>query len=145
MSKTLFEHCVVFRNAIEMTDKKSLPISLQEFPHGSCGDAVLLLGHYLSKQGFGKFDYMLGDLDYEIGGYYPSHSWLQQKKLIVDITADQFDDFSDPVFVETHSPWHERFNGKVEHVADFFCFEETDTHTFYMLKNAFFNILKNIQ
>lgn len=143
--KTLFEYCVIFRNAIERTDKLRLPIiSFRKFPVGSCGDAVLLLGHYLKNQGFGEFDYMLGELDYEINGQYLPHAWLQQENLIVDITGDQFEDFDDPVFVKSHSPWHEKFNGKAEHVADFYWFEKIDAHTFSNLNRGYFIILKQI-
>lgn len=144
MEKTLFECCVIFRNAIEKTDKKRLPISFEDFPDGSCGDAVLLLGHYLKNQGFGEFDYMLGELDTEINGQYPSHTWLQREKLIVDITADQFEDFNDPVFVQSYSPWHQKFNGRAKHVADFYWYDGNDPHTFSMLNRAYSNILMHI-
>lgn len=144
MKNTLYEHCVLFRNAIEKTDKTKLPVTFESFPGGSCGETVLLLGHYLISKGFGEFDYMLGELDSEIEDQGPSHAWLQQKKLIVDITADQFEDFNDPIFVKSHSLWHENFNGEVEHEADFFIYQGTDNHTFNMLNIAYSNILDHI-
>ena len=80
-----------FKEAIQKCDKKLLPITFKEFPKGSCGDAVLLLGKYLSDVGLGEFDYVLGGVNEK------SHAWLQQNKLIVDITADQFDDQTEEI------------------------------------------------
>jgi len=78
----------VFRHAIEACDRSALPITFENFPAGSCGDAALILGKYLEERGFGLFDYVLG----ERGGR--SHAWLQRGHLVVDITGDQFDDMS---------------------------------------------------
>ncbi len=111
MEKELFKHCVIFRNAIERTDKRKLFLTLQNFPHGSCGDAVLLLGHYLKNNDFGKIDYMLGERETETNDGFRSHAWLQRESLVIDITADQFEDFKEPVFVQSDSQWHEEFNG----------------------------------
>jgi hypothetical protein len=37
-----------------------------------------------------------------------SHGWLRRDSLVVDITADQFDDPKlEKVTVRRHSPWHE--------------------------------------
>jgi hypothetical protein len=36
-----------FRNAIEACDPAGLPIGMQNFPLGACGDAALLLAKYL--------------------------------------------------------------------------------------------------
>lgn len=76
------------------TPKTTLPITLQDFPHGSCGDATLLLGHYLTAQGHGEFRYYFG---WRCG---KSHAWLQAGSVIVDITGDQFD-------VSDRSSWHQ--------------------------------------
>ena len=35
------------------------------------------------------------------------HSWLQRGNLIIDITADQFEEISEQVIVSTSSRWHE--------------------------------------
>lgn len=102
-----------FRDAIERTPADQLPISLQTFPAGACGDATLLLGHYLKAQGLNAFDYVLGERD----GH--SHAWLQRGSLIVDITADQFDEVHEPIVVSTDSLWHGSFTTEVLHEADF--------------------------
>ncbi|EJC76943.1 hypothetical protein Rleg10DRAFT_5635 [Rhizobium leguminosarum bv. trifolii WSM2012] len=86
-------------------------LSLQSFPAGACGDSSLLLAHHLSLHGFGPFRYVCGRRG------DASHVWLSAGNLIIDITADQFDDFHDPAFVSTVSPWHQALHGKDEHEA----------------------------
>lgn len=120
-----------FRRAIEQCDRKYLPIAFAEFPVGSCGDASLLLAKFLQQNGYAGFSYisrMRNDR---------SHAWLQKNDLVVDITADQFDDQSMPVIVEMASAWHETFrrNGtRDDHHADF---EAYDSHTAATLGNAY--------
>jgi len=121
-----------FRELIIITQRDSLPISLQNFPHGACGDTTLLLGHYLTELGFDEFRYYLGSRDGR------SHAWLQSGNIIVDISADQFEDFDDPVFVSNKSGWHESFNGTDQHTADLTVFGEP---TAAILKNAYDAIL----
>jgi hypothetical protein len=38
-----------------------------------------------------------------------SHAWIEADGVIVDITADQFQDISERVIVTTCSPWHGSF------------------------------------
>ncbi len=119
-----------FRELIIRTPKNSLPTALQDFPHGACGDVTLLLGHYLTERGHGEFRYYLGWRDGR------SHAWLQAGALIIDITADQFDDFDDPVFVSDHSPWHEGFAGTDQHAANLNVFGEPTTSTLQSIYGA---------
>ncbi len=114
------------------TQKNKLPITLQDFPHGACGDATLFLGHYLTAQGHGEFRYYLGWR----GGR--SHAWLQAASVIIDITGDQFEDFEDPVFVSDQSAWHEGFVGTDQHAANLTVFGEP---TGAMLRSAYGAIL----
>lgn len=117
-----------FRSALERIDPKSLPITLQSFPHGACGDAALLLAKFLEQHGHQGFDYMLG---YRGEG---SHAWLQRGLLVVDITADQFDEVSTPVIVSACSEWHVALKGEVENSADF---TQYDARTSAMLAAAY--------
>lgn len=121
-------HCKAFRTAIKSCPTRALPITLQEFPRGACGDAALLLAKYLEGEGFGSFDYMLGQRDGR------SHAWLQRENLVIDITGDQFADMPSPVFVEHGSPWHEAFAAEVEYGADFNIF---DPYTRALLGGAY--------
>lgn len=93
-TQKIFALASVVRKALEEVPKNQLPITLCNFPHGSCGDASLLLGEFLTDRGFGKFHYVLGELN------QASHAWLQKDGLVVDITADQFPGNLDPVIVK---------------------------------------------
>ena len=116
-------------------DPKTLYITLQNFPYGSCGDASLLLAKYFENKGYGQFDYILGNRD----GY--SHAWLQQGNLIVDIAADQFKDQDRPIIVSCDHTWHASFNGQVLHIADY---EIYDSFTKNNLANSYSKILSKI-
>ncbi|MGO7035420.1 hypothetical protein [Rhizobium ruizarguesonis] len=86
-------------------------LTLQSFPEGACGDASILLAHHLTQYGFGPFRYMCGRRD------DATHAWLTDGELIIDITADQFDDFDLPVFVSSTSSWHDASDGRDMHEA----------------------------
>lgn len=109
-----------FRRALERVAPQSAASALQQFPHGSCGDVSELLGTYLRERNFGDFDYVwaqkyrTGD-----GGGYMSHAWLQQGDLIIDITADQFPEMSEPVIVGVETAWHRSFERWGRRTADF--------------------------
>jgi hypothetical protein len=115
-----------FRTAIEGCDRHLLPISFRHFPRGSCRDASLLLGTYLSERGCGSFDYVAG----ERGDWqsepptWVSHAWAAQGDLIADITADQYPDAPAGVIVTTDSPWHQSFRRRVGHAANYRLFDE---------------------
>lgn len=110
-----------FRAAIEQTPAAKLPIGLQAFPTGACGDTTDLLGYYLKSQGFGTFDYVSSE-GWDDDGEWYSHAWLRQGSVIVDITADQFPGKA-PVIVTDASPWHDGLEGKVLHEADFHVYD----------------------
>ncbi len=93
-----------FRDAITRSPRDDLP-TLCSFPRGSCGDASKLLGEYLHEQGQGVWDYVGGERDSNTH----SHAWLEKDGLIVDITADQFDDIDEPVVVTRDRIWHQQF------------------------------------
>lgn len=109
---TIVVLATILRHAFEVADRSKLMIGLQSFPGGACGDASLILAHLLSEHGCGEFDYMNGRRDDRW------HAWLQRGPLIVDITADQFNDGMPPVFVSMSSDWHAKFNGEREHAAN---------------------------
>ena len=105
-----------FRLAIEQCDKKILPVYFRDFPRGSCGDASLLLAKYFKNVGLGDFSYVVGIYNENHTPY--THAWLKQRNVIVDITADQFDDIQQKVIVTTNSSWHEKFDIQSESTAD---------------------------
>ena len=134
----LKRHAQLFRAAIKKCDRTKLPVSLQEFPCGACGDATLLLGTYLIENGYESFDYMEEHMGFMAEGNWFSHAWLQGERLVVDITADQFPGIVQTVIVGENSDWHRSLNGKTQRVADYrTCNSE--------LESAYREILRNIQ
>jgi hypothetical protein len=96
-------HAQLFRSAIESC-KNKLSIPFKDFPSGSCGATTDILGVYLCEKGYGKFNYICAS---ENKIYASSHAWLEKDRLIVDITADQFEDQNNKVIVTAQSSWHE--------------------------------------
>jgi hypothetical protein len=83
------------------------------FPRFACGDATSILGTILANAGHVGFKCVSGEND-DFYGRYQTHAWLQRGDLIVDITADQFDDVDDSVIVSTDSAWHRKWRiGKI--------------------------------
>jgi hypothetical protein len=101
---TIRELAKEVRDALVRTRLEQI-ISLQDFPAGSCGDASLLLGEYLFEHGQGEWTYV--SRGRRSGSQ--SHAWIEKNGLIVDITADQFDDVDDEVIVTEDPTWHGQF------------------------------------
>jgi hypothetical protein len=133
--RNLFIEALKFRRAIEECDKTRLPVSFISFPKGSCGDASLILAHYLKEKGLGEFDYILG------GRMGKSHGWLKQAEFIIDITADQFEDNNEKVIVTVNPKWHNEFKVENVNIADLKTYDE---NTKTNLLNAYNEIIKNI-
>ena len=129
-----------FRRAIEETDRGNLPIQFKNFPAGACGDTSLLLGFYLKQQGAGAWDYVSGMRGEGDGRH--SHAWIKQGDIIIDITADQFDEIEAPVIVTNASPWHDSFDTEILHEADFHVYDQA---TIIMLSSAYANILDTLE
>ena len=121
--KQLHDIATRFREALESLPNHELPVTLQNFPCGSCGDATLLLGTYLIEQGFPPFSYMLGERGERLEENWTSHAWLEREGIIIDITADQFLDKEDKVLIVQDSAWHALFCSEIRHVADYRIFE----------------------
>jgi hypothetical protein len=96
-----------FRKGIENCDSTRMIITMGSFPHGACGDAALLLARYLRDNGAGEFQYVVADRGE--GEDWTSHAWLEQDGLVVDITADQFDELEAPVLVTEDRSFHDTF------------------------------------
>ena len=102
-----------FRSAILRCDRKDMPIGMQDFPNGACGDTSLLLSKYLQKNGLPGFEYVCGAIGTS------THAWLEGYGLIVDIVADGFDGAQDEIIVTKRSRWHEEFEIEDRHTSDF--------------------------
>jgi hypothetical protein len=131
---------VQFRRAIERCPRSRLPIQFRDFPHGSCGDATLLLEKFLQENGHTGFKYIPAMRDDH------AHAWLQRGDLVVDITADQFPDQRRSVIVALNSRWHKTFERDLleeqEHVADF---EQYDHRTAAELRIVYRLIISHLE
>lgn len=102
------------RIAFEKVDKSNLPVTFRNFPLGACGDTCEVLAEILLELGYGTFQYVAGRR--ENGN---SHAWLQRDSVIVDITADQFDEISEHVYVGPLNDWYRSFEVQQEHEAGY--------------------------
>ena len=135
-----------FRDAIECCDRSELSLGLRFFPRGSCGDVTPLLGAYLHDEGLGKFQYIHG----KRGQVEPncdrlrwtSHAWLQTGNIIVDITADQFDEVDEPIIVTDSPDWHNQFRREIKH--QFAHYKAYDSETSATLTGEYQRIVENI-
>lgn len=133
--RRLFLESLKLRKAIEKCDKNLLPDSFISFPKGSGKDTSLLLAQYLKEKGFGGFYYVLGKRKGKF------HNWLCKGDVIVDITADQFEDNEQKVMVMKNSEWHLTFKSEIQHDADF---NILDDDTKCKLSKAYGQVLNNI-
>ncbi len=79
------------------------------FPKSCCEVASYLLAYYLRDMGFSDVRVVCGTLDFESEEQF--HVWLEVDGWIIDITADQFPRFSDPVIVTPHDgSWHSQLS-----------------------------------
>jgi len=53
-----------------------------------------------------------------------SHAWIKQGDIIIDITADQFDEIKAPIIETKASPWHDSFDTELLHEADFHVYDQ---------------------
>ena len=102
----LFCLAKIFRSLIVNADARLLPIQMRNFPHGSCEYASILLLKYLKENEEPNFRLMICPQIWDCG--WEGHVWVQRRDITVDITLDQFECWSRPVFVGRNSVWHGR-------------------------------------
>lgn len=105
---------VRIRAAFERMDKSNLPVTFNSFPLGACGDTCEVLAELLRELGHGSSQYKAGRR--ENGN---SHAWLEIDSVIIDITADQFDEIPDPVYMGPSNFWYQSFEIQQEHEAGY--------------------------
>ncbi len=107
-----------FRDAILKCDLSELCSSLTSFPIESCADASMLLGTYLIDNGIGAFNLIKGKRGE--GNFLETHYWLERDNIIVDITANQFDDVNEEVVITgLDSSWYNSFKKEIRQEANF--------------------------
>jgi hypothetical protein len=114
-----------FREAIIRCNRAELPVSLTDFPIGSCADASMLLGTYFKDNGIEGFNLVKGKRGE--GSSLETHYWLEKSNVLVDISADQFEDVNEPVVIdEPDSKWYGAFDKATLQEADYHTIEATD-------------------
>lgn len=90
--------CQRVREAIQQVyDNGTISWALQ-FPKGWCGLASRVLGAFLIYNfPDQKFEYVCGESE-KVG----SHAWIEYHGIVLDVTADQFNDCKEPVIVEAY-------------------------------------------
>jgi len=126
--KNLTRLANAFRNAFEIADLSQSPGFLPNFPSGCCSWASLFIGHYLRSE-CSISPQRIISARHTNGG---QHEWLILNGIIIDITADQFDDAPSPVIVETNSEWHARFQGG--EISDLLPVSDYDNELIYLDK-----------
>ena len=89
-----------FRAVMEDTDFSDTSW-LQNFPRNACDITSKLLGVYLFDMNQRGFSMVWATIDAS-----RKHVWLENRGLVVDITADQFEFGIPPVVVEYLPAWH---------------------------------------
>lgn len=110
------------RNKIEQVieELSYVDIELQSFPSGACEVASVILGLYLQSEHGVHVVQSVGKRSLFNDNQENNHVWLTVNgSLIVDITADQFDDFHDSVFVGSESVFHDTFEKYDTRPVDF--------------------------
>ncbi|SNT62833.1 hypothetical protein SAMN05216276_10947 [Streptosporangium subroseum] len=101
--QAVYEKAVQFRSALEQGGLQLQ--SFAKFPRASCGDTCEMLGQFLIDSNLGIWTYRTG-----IDSSNSSHAYLERNGLLLDITADQFDDVSTPVMLTEDQTWHRQFS-----------------------------------
>lgn len=93
------------RKVLEKNRDNTSDINFTDFPRGACGVTSELLGRYFRDFMNMEAYYVEASRDDDC-----THAWVTIENLIIDITADQFD--QEPVIVSYNSPWHDQWETK---------------------------------
>ncbi|MBS9884537.1 hypothetical protein J4H56_18380 [Vibrio alginolyticus] len=92
----LIEDVSQFRTAIERLKASDVEVSLfgfkESFPRAQCMTASQLLAHRLRDIGYKQVAIFLGDNSRD--GLTDTHAWVTVGQSVVDITIDQFSEYS---------------------------------------------------
>jgi hypothetical protein len=98
------------RQAILNTPAHMRSSGLEDFPHGSCGEASLLLHTLFRDAGISDSKVVSAERGSPDGQKdWTSHAWVQCGTLVIDITADHFDPTFPAIYVGPASAFHLSF------------------------------------
>ena len=108
---------IKYREAIVQAhkDNRFEDVRLREFPLGSCFIASVLLGKYLCYHGISTK--IISASMPKDPKYNQTHAWLEYEDLIIDITADQFDEQIESVIFEKPKSFHDNYTNM--NISDF--------------------------
>ena len=102
--KDLTKIAKAFREAFETIGRSYGFGFFPSFPEGCCTWASIFVGNFLIEE------YGLCPLRTHSDSLHSgiSHEWVLLEGIIIDITADQFDDSAGSVIVKKESAWHKK-------------------------------------
>ena len=101
---------------MEIANFEGCAANLSRFPIECCSHASSLLLVTFDTIGIDGFLIFKGDRpDGETGN--TGHEWIQRDDIVVDITADQFEDLEKPSVIVGSSDWHFHLNGQPQRDA----------------------------
>ncbi|MFA0539034.1 hypothetical protein AB4518_21875 [Vibrio sp. 10N.222.54.E8] len=106
-----------------VSESTYVDVELQRFPSGSCEVSSVILGLYLRDKYAVNVVQSVGKRPSPECEYSENnHVWLTvNETIVVDITADQFDDCLEKVFVGRDSAFHDTFEVYDTRPVDFSC------------------------
>lgn len=102
----LLVECLQVRKALEDAAKRNmLPDQMfYRFPHGACLTSTIVLAQYLLR-----FDDNNSFLIVRGWNQKTSHAWLEYNGYTIDVTADQFPEIDEPVYITAEGKFHSQF------------------------------------
>lgn len=125
-----------FRNSIEQLEFEEYGEScwFSDFPRGCCGDTSDLFIKHLKQYGV-KSQYVWGMRGKQ------SHAWIEIDGLIIDLTADQFEEIKVPIMVTFDQSMHSSFTIRGRRYEGY---DEFDDYNSKRLSFLYNNIVKKI-
>lgn len=77
------------------------------FPHGACLTSTIVLAQYLLR-----FDDKNAFLIVKGWNQNTSHAWLEYNGYTIDVTADQFLEIDEPVYITVDRKFHSQFQNE---------------------------------
>ncbi|WP_405532956.1 hypothetical protein OG592_37195 [Streptomyces avidinii] len=78
------------------------------------------MARYLSERGLGEWEIVSAERHDPVTGEWPTHAWLQEDSVIVDVTADQLPgEGRPPVWVSEDDDWYRGWEASPSRLAPY--------------------------
>ena len=153
----IYFYSKLVRDAIDNIELETLSAHFHHFPNKSCVAAAVVLGTYLDELGYTPILRILKIC--RIPEQIHSHTWLEHDKMLIDITADQFNNHSElgkvfgpkcnVIVTENGSEWYKVFDSDIgpedKEIAHYSWYDAVgDDITARILEGDYLKILNNI-